>query len=132
MPIEEPIRDEWRAPITKFLQTSLRAANPEALLAKTFGGAIGGIRHNYILLRIEDPSLCSADLCLTVVGRIAEGIFVADAMFTAGKKWTWRDVFQPIFGFQSMPLYFVSDRHCVTLFEAPTGWIIASAPCAGQ
>jgi hypothetical protein len=63
-----------------------------------------------------------------VIGRIIDNKLHSDAMFTAGKRFTRSDYGKPIFGSESFPVLLVGDKMTVTLFENPSGWLVASAP----
>jgi hypothetical protein len=105
-PITTPVRDQWRAPFEQFLR-EMRVGGQEAkaMVGKTVAFQLGGVwRPDSILFRIEDPSACSEDMCFTVVGRIVDNVFLSDAMFSAGRRFTGGDNFSPLFGFQVLPL----------------------------
>jgi hypothetical protein len=124
-PIDTPVQDQWRGPFERFLG-ELRVSDQKAMAEKTNAFQIGGVwRPDSILFRIEDPTVCSLDLCFTVIGRVIDNKFIADAMFAAGKRFTRGDNYLPLFGFQAMPAWLVGDRVTVTLLETPNGWIIA-------
>lgn len=126
--IDGPLKEEWRAPFEMFLR-ELKVEDQAALVAKTSAFQIGGIwRPDSILFRIEDPGVCSGDLCFVVIGRVIENKLVADAMFAAGKRFTRSDRFLPLFGFKTVPAWFGGDKISVTLVEAPNGWIITASP----
>lgn len=126
-PIDTPVHDQWRDPFERFLR-ELGAGDQHDMVRKTNAFQIGGVWHpNSILFRIEDPRVCTKDLCFTVVGRIIDNKLVADAMFAAGKRFTRSDYFLPFFGFQTRPAWLVGDRVTVTLLETPNGWIVGMA-----
>jgi hypothetical protein len=129
MPMPQPIdgllRDEWRAPFEEFLQ-QLKVSDIGALVAKTSAFQIGGMWHeDWILFRIEDTKTCHEDMCLTIIGRIVDGKLTANAMFTAGKYFTRYDAAVPMFGFQVLPAFLAGSKISMTLFETPTGWMVA-------
>jgi hypothetical protein len=127
-PINTPLQAEWRGPFEQFLG-ELGARNARAIVEKTNAFQIGGIWHpDSILFRVEDPTLCSEDMCFTVVGRIANNKSLADAMFAAGKRFTRGDHYIPLFGFQTIHAWLVGDKVTVTLLETPKGWIVAVGP----
>jgi hypothetical protein len=124
-PISTPVPDKWREPFEVFLG-DMKVGDPKALVAKTSAFEIGGVwQKDWILFRIEDPKTCHDDLCFTVIGRIVDGKFVANAMFTAGKRFTRGDVFIPMFGFQVLPAWLFGNSVSVSLLETPKGWTIA-------
>jgi hypothetical protein len=101
------------------------------MVGKTNAFQIGGIWHSdSILFRIEDSTVCSEDLCFTVIGRIIDNKFYADAMFLAGKRFTRGDQFLPLFGgsFQTIAAWLVGNKATVALVETPKGWIVAPGP----
>jgi len=126
-PISTPVPNEWRAPFEGFLR-ELKVADTGALVAKTGTFQIGGVwQKDWILFRIEDLKTCHEDMCLTIIGRIMNDKFIANAMFLAGKHFTRGDVFVPMFGFQALPALLISSKISVTLLEAPTGWMVFPA-----
>lgn len=126
-PIDTPVQDQWRGPFERFLR-ELGVSDQQEMIRKTNAFQIGGIWHpDSILFRIEDPTVCSKDLCFTVVGRIIDNKLITDAMFAAGKRFTRSDHSLPLFGFQTMPAWLIGDRVTVTLLETPNGWIVVMA-----
>lgn len=126
-PIDTPVQDQWRAPFERFLG-ELRVSDPKAMVEKTNAFQIGGLwRPDSVLFRIQDPTVCSLDLCFTVIGRVIDNKFIADTMFAAGKGFTRSDHSTPLFGFQTMPAWIVGERVTVTLLETPNGWIVVMA-----
>jgi hypothetical protein len=130
-PITTPVPEQWRAPFEQFLrEMRVGDQNAKAMVGKTVAFKMGGVwRPDSILFRIEDPSVCSEDMCFTVIGRIVDNMFLADAMLSAGKRFTGGDNFSPLFGFQVLPLWLVGDKVTITLLETPKGWIIAPSRC---
>jgi hypothetical protein len=126
LPIEAPIPDQLRTPFEKFLR-ELGATDPGATIDKTRAFPISSIWHlNSVLLRIEDAKFCREDLCLTLIGRVIESEFRADAMFNAGKGFTGGDQFVQLFGFQTLPRWLVGDKMTSTLLETPKGRIVVT------
>ena len=127
-PINTPVQDQWRGPFEQFLR-EFGVKDQSAMLGKTNAFQIGGAWYpDSILFRIEDPSVCADDVCFTVIGRVIDNKFHVDTMFAAGKRFTRSDHFVPLFGFQTLPAWLVSDRITVTLLETPRGWIVTSSP----
>ena len=127
-PINTPVQDQWREPFEGFLR-ELRVSDPKTMLGNTKAFQIGGVWHpNSVVFRIEDPTACSLDLCLTVIGHITDKKFFPEAMFTAGKNFTRSDHVVPLFGFGVLKAWLMSDRMTVTLLETPSGWIVDTAP----
>jgi hypothetical protein len=128
-PIEQPIPAEWRAPVARFLH-ELGAPDVESILDSTKGGPIGGAFSEALLVRFGDRDLCSQDFCLTVIGIIRSGVFIAHAMFMAGKWFTRGDVMGQLLGRRiPAPVWLCSsdrpgDRDCLTLRETAKGWIV--------
>ncbi len=90
-PIEQPIPAEWRAPVARFLH-ELGAPDVESILDSSMGGSFGGAFSEALLVRFDDRDLCSQVFCLTMIGIIRSGVFIAHAMFMAGKWFTRGDV----------------------------------------
>lgn len=127
-PINTPVKDQWQGPLEEFLR-ELRVQDRSAMVRKTSAFQIGGVRRpDSILFRIEDSSLCFEDLCFTVIGRVIDKKFVADAMFSAGKGFTRGDQMLPLFGFRVVTAPLIGEKVNVTLLETPNGWIVNSAP----
>jgi hypothetical protein len=124
-PITTPVPDQWRGPFEQFLR-DLGVDNQRTIVGKTNAFQIGGRWYpDSILFRIEDSTTCFNDMCFTVIGRIVDNKFHADAMFSAGKWFTRGDVFVPLFGYQTLPAWLVGEKITVTLLETPKGWIVA-------
>jgi hypothetical protein len=122
-PIATPIGEPWRTPFAAFLKT-LGIKDPAGLLVRTYVFDIGLLRPGTIGVRVEDESTCHKDQCFTIIGRIHNKRFVADAMFSAGKRFTRSDHAIPLFGSQTFPAWFVGDALTVTALETERGWLI--------
>jgi hypothetical protein len=127
-PINMPVPNQWREPFEGFLR-DLGVSDPKAMLDETKASEILGVwHHKSVLFRIEEPTACSVDMCLTVIGHIADNKFFPETMFTAGKNFTQSDHTVRLFGFGALPVWFLSDSMTVTLLETPSGWIVGMAP----
>jgi hypothetical protein len=123
-PLDMPVPAHWRSAFEQFLR-DLRTKDVAATLETTKAGALGGAhRPHSIVFRIEDAT-CVEDRCLTIIGRIIDGKFISDVMFLAGKHVSRGDAMVPLFGFQTVPLWFEGSKSSVTLLETPKGWIVA-------
>lgn len=125
-PIDDPLPDAVRAPFVQFLR-DLGVGDPELLIEKARGRSLSSSWHSpSFLVRIEDPELCTEDLCLTVIGHVVEGEFRSDAMFSAGNRFTGSDQSVQVFGFQTVPRWLVGEKMTMTLLETPKGWIVVT------
>lgn len=121
-PIDTPITREWRDPFAGFLR-GMGIENPVGLLDKTFMLSIGLIDRS-AALRVEHAATCFEDQCLTVIGKIADGRFVSEVMFVAGKRYTHGDHGINLFGRPAIPGFFVGDAIIVTVYETTQGWLL--------
>jgi hypothetical protein len=87
------------------------------------------ILDHVFLLRVIDAATCDAqkDLCLTIVGSLRNGGFVSEAVFFAGGKVQIFPDPRPLFTRDGPVLFqirFLGKKQSVSIFPAPTGWII--------
>lgn len=91
------------------------------------------ILDHVFLLRVIDAATCDAqqDLCLTIVGSLRNGGFVSEAVFFAGGKVQFFPEARPLVTNDSPTLFqirFLGRKQSVSIFPAPTGWIILPSP----
>jgi len=121
----EPVPSTVLGPFTDFL-TRLQVKDAKATIAKTRFGYIGNSKS--LGFRVEDNEYktCVNDRCLTIIGRVVEQRFIADAMFLAGEKAQVASGVLPFFGLAALPYFFRSPDGDVLLIETPEGWVVSS------
>jgi hypothetical protein len=123
-PLTLAVPDEWRDPYVQFL-AGLGLKNPKALAASTRFGQVWSVyRPQSGAFRIEDEGSCREDLCLTFIGHLADGHFVADAEFVAGPKIVKSDMVHQIIDMRAWPLLFYGSKETIEIFETAAGWIV--------
>ncbi|MGE0338575.1 MAG: hypothetical protein AB7O79_01725 [Xanthobacteraceae bacterium] len=93
------------------------------------------ILDHVFLLRVVDAATCDAqqDLCLTIVGSLRNGGFVSEAVFFAGGMVRFYSDPRPLTTNDGPVLFrvsFIGRTQEVSIFPAPTGWIILPSPIA--
>jgi hypothetical protein len=133
--IDTPVKEEWRAPLTRFL-SEFGVTDVDNVLKTTKAFELGGLYQQAILVRIEHTTACYRERCLTIIGQIRSGKFESQAMFAAGKWVTRGDTMDsellgrrtgPAFHFYDDKNDFLTNRNVVFVSEAPTGWIVVPA-----
>jgi len=125
------VAEKWRDPLARFLN-ELGVADIDATISASRAGEYpdetGPAR---IIFRIVHPHACvrERDECMTTIGHLDDGIFIAEAMFYAGDKITVGDVSPRILGVQSAkPVSFVSKTSAVSVVKTAKGFLIVSQP----
>jgi hypothetical protein len=121
----DPVPRAVLGPFAEFL-TRLHVKDVKATIAKTRFGYIGNSRSLGFRVEDKDYNTCINDRCLTIIGKVVEQRFVADAMFLAGAKAQGADGVLPFFGLATLPYFFRSPDGDVLLIETPEGWVVSS------
>jgi hypothetical protein len=122
MAIDQPLPEDWQAPVRAFLQR-LGASNIEELIRAT-RTVCGTGRGEFLLFRVQHPESCHDDSCLTVVGRLQSGILIADQMFFANGWYIQGDVAADLWGTPSFPMIFPNGDAALTLARTAQGWVL--------
>lgn len=91
------------------------------------------ILDHVFLLRVIDATTCDErnDLCLTIVGSLRNGGFVSEAVFFAGGKVQFFPDSRALVTRDGPVLFqirFLGKTQSVSIYPAPTGWIIFPSP----
>lgn len=122
---QEAAPDHLKKPLATFLSaTGWKNADSLAASARYWP-----LTEQIFLLRIAAPSTCDKDedLCLTIIGRLQSGGFVAEAVFYAGGDVQTANNAFALGGADGPSLFFVrlyGKKQGVTAMPAPTGWIV--------
>ncbi len=123
--IAEPLPEHARKPLAAFLSAS-GWKNADALVARAQQARL---TEQIFLVRVPDETTCDPDqdLCLTVIGSLRNGGFVAEAVFYAGASFEAPNNAFAFGGKEGPSLFFVrftGKSHSVIAAPAPTGWIV--------
>lgn len=127
--ISGTLPDNLRKPLAAFLEaTGWKESERLASMTRYWQ-----ILDQVFLLRVTDPATCDGqkDLCLTIVGSLRNGGFVSEAVFFAGGKVQILPNAHPITTSDGPILFqirFFGRKQVVSIFPAPTGWIILPSP----
>ena len=144
-PFDAPVPADWREPFGRFL-AELGAPDVEGALNATRTHTLWGLNatqrerwygsdKSRMALRVQAFGFCSAvkditaeDNCVTIIGRLVNGGFVADAMFSAGGETNSKDTLTNLFGTQSYMVRFFSRNTVIGIVNSAKGIIVTSAP----
>lgn len=131
--ISGALPDNLRKPLAAFLEAT-GWKEGERLASTT---RYWQILDQVFLLRVTAAATCDEqkDLCLTIVGSLRNGGFVSEAVFFAGSKVQILPNAHPIITRDGPILFqirFFGRKQGVSIFPAPTGWIILPSPIEDQ
>jgi hypothetical protein len=133
VPFDTPVSEKLRAPFARFL-SELGVTDVENTILASKGQEHRGLGNEptLVIFRIIHPQSCTPDQeeCMTVIGRIVDGIFSAEAIFYAGNTWNVGDVSPRILGVKSSkPISFFSKTSVVSVVNTAKGMmVIAQKP----
>jgi hypothetical protein len=134
--IESSIPPEWRAPFERFLgelgttdvEKTLNTTKA-ATIPRTAGSGRIEIDPERMAFRVE--AVCGADndrdQCLTIIGRIEKGDFLAEAMFLAGDHVNHSDTTPNLLGARSPTIRFYSKNIVVGVIRTAKGFLVSAA-----
>lgn len=123
--ISQSIPEEVKKPLAAFLAAS-GWKDTDALAASS---RYTRLTEQLFLIRVAAKTTCDTDedLCLTIVGRLQNGGFIAETVFYAGMQLEAAANSFALGGTDGPSLFFVrlyGKKQNVTAFPAPTGWIV--------
>jgi len=133
-PLNTPVPEQWRAPLTKFLNelgAKDISSTIDASKARPYPQNFGEGGPSRIVFRIVHPTSCSSERneCLTIIGHIDDGILISDALFFAGDMIGVGDMSPRILGAQlSKPVWFISKSSVVNAIKTQKGLMITAEP----
>ncbi len=124
-PIDQSVPEKWRAPLALFLK-EFGAKDVDSTLNASKASRFPGGDPDRILFRIVDPFSCTPDLdlCITVIGRIADGALEVQALFRAGGRIATLDTTPRVLGARSFPVVFFGKTSAITVVETTKGLMV--------
>jgi hypothetical protein len=119
------VDQKLRAPLSQFLRDA-GVPDPDGYVASAKAANLGG-QPEVIAFRLEAAATCHDDICLTIIGSIADGSIGSPAMFFAPKAVTQGDPALAFLGSNGRALLFTDVRHpghAVSALQTSKGWII--------
>jgi hypothetical protein len=140
-----PVPADWREPFSRFL-VELGVTDVEGALNATKTRPLDGLNatqrerlygsdNSPMALRVQALGFCSAvenitamDSCVTIIGRLVQGVFISDAIFSAGGEMNSKDTETNFFGTRSYMVRFFAKNTVVGIVNSAKGIIVSSAP----
>lgn len=123
--IAQRVPEEVKKPLAAFL-TASGWKDTDALAASA---RYAPLTEQLFLVRVPGRTTCDAnqDLCLTIIGRLQNGGFIAETVFYAGARLEAAANSFALGGSNGPSLFFIrlyGKKQNVTALPAPTGWIV--------
>jgi hypothetical protein len=125
-PIDQSVPENWRAPLARFLE-EFGAKDVDSILNASKATRFPGDDADRILFRIVDPFSCTPDLdiCITVIGRVADGALDVQAIFRAGGRMTTLDTAPRVLGARSFPVAFYGKTSAIAVIQTAKGLMLS-------